>query len=259
MSEYKHDKLYFLKLPKGFFKRHDMLILEAMPNGKEYSLFYLKMILESLDHNGYLRYNELIPYNAEMLAAVTNTNIDIVRVAVKTLEQMQLIEVLDDQTIYMQKVAEMTISTTEGALKRSEQRENKQLQLDDGRQKDDKCHPDGRQKGNKCPPEYRDKSIDMLAKDIKNKINRAGAYTRGMFDFEFELIENALKYGISLSKPETYAGKLRDSGFWSDVIEKMDDALLIKSVNALHNHHPDKDGIRYALGVLAGEFIKIKK
>lgn len=154
MAEYNHRKLYFLKLPKGFFARHDIKILEALPNGKEYSLFYLKLMLESLDHDGSLRYNELIPYNAEMLSAITNTNIDIVRIAVKTLEQMQLLEVLDDQTIFMRKVASMTIKTTEGAEKKAVQRAL--ISNNDG------------QKADICPPEYRDKSIEIRVKKENN-------------------------------------------------------------------------------------------
>ena len=48
MSETK--KYYWLKLKRDFFKRHDMRIIEVMPNGKDYILFYLKMLLESIDH-----------------------------------------------------------------------------------------------------------------------------------------------------------------------------------------------------------------
>ena len=34
-------KFYWLKLKRDFFKRHDIQIIEAMPNGKDYVLFYL--------------------------------------------------------------------------------------------------------------------------------------------------------------------------------------------------------------------------
>ena len=35
-------KYYWLKLKRDFFKRHDIRIIEEMPNGKEYLLFYNK-------------------------------------------------------------------------------------------------------------------------------------------------------------------------------------------------------------------------
>ena len=37
-------KYYWLKLKKDFFKRHDIQIIENMPNGKDYVLFYLKLL-----------------------------------------------------------------------------------------------------------------------------------------------------------------------------------------------------------------------
>ena len=102
-----NGKFYWLKLKRDYFKRHDITILEAMPNGKEYSLFYLKLMLESVDHEGKLRFNEQIPYNEQMLASVTNTNIDVVRSAIDVLTKLELIEIWDDQTIYMTEVERM--------------------------------------------------------------------------------------------------------------------------------------------------------
>ena len=78
-----NKKYYWLKLKRDFFKRHDIRIIEEMPNGKDYVFFYLKMLLESVDHEGSLRFSDTIPYNEQMLSVVTNTNIDIVRSAMK--------------------------------------------------------------------------------------------------------------------------------------------------------------------------------
>ena len=47
-----NKKYYWLKLKKDFFKRHDIQIIENMPNGKDYVLFYLKLLVESVDHEG---------------------------------------------------------------------------------------------------------------------------------------------------------------------------------------------------------------
>ena len=57
-----NGKYYWLKLKKDFFKRHDIRILESMPNGEQTVLFYLKLMLESVDHDGELRFSEEIPY-----------------------------------------------------------------------------------------------------------------------------------------------------------------------------------------------------
>ena len=94
-------KYYWLKLKRDFFKRHDIRIIEEMPNGKDYILFYLKLLLESIDHEGALRFSDTIPYNEQMLSVVTNTNIDIVRSAMKLFIELNMMQVLEDQTIYM--------------------------------------------------------------------------------------------------------------------------------------------------------------
>lgn len=103
-----HNKKYFwLKLDRNFFKRHDIQIVESMPNGKDYVLFYLKLLVESIDHEGMLRFNEMIPYNDSMLATITNTNIDIVRSAIKMFQELKLMEILDDKTLYLKETQKM--------------------------------------------------------------------------------------------------------------------------------------------------------
>lgn len=136
-------KFYWLKLKRDFFKRHDIRIIEEMPNGKDYILFYLKMLLESIDHGGHLRFNETIPYNEQMLSVITSTNIDLVRSAMKVFLQLKMVEILDDETIYMTEVRKMTGAETAWAEKKRLYRE---------RQHEDKertlslpCPPDVRQ------------------------------------------------------------------------------------------------------------------
>ena len=108
-------KFYWLKLKRDFFKRHDIRIIEAMPNGKDYILFYLKLLLESIDHEGELRFSDAIPYNDQMLSVITNTNIDIVRAAMKLFVELKLVEIKSDETIYMEEVSKMIGSETKWA------------------------------------------------------------------------------------------------------------------------------------------------
>lgn len=101
------NKFYWLKLKRDFFKRHDIRIIEQMQNGKDYILFYLKLLCESVDHDGNLRFSEQIPYNEEMLSVITNTNIDVVRSAIKVFTQLEMMDLLDDGTYYMNEVYKM--------------------------------------------------------------------------------------------------------------------------------------------------------
>lgn len=122
-------KFYWLKLKRDFFKRHDIRIIESMPNGKDYILFYLKLLLESIDHEGELRFSDAIPYNEKMLAVITDTNIDIVRAAMKLFVDLRMVDVMDDQTIYMMEVEKLIGSESDSAERvRRHRREVKALQ-----------------------------------------------------------------------------------------------------------------------------------
>lgn len=122
-----NKKFYWLKLKRDFFKRHDVRIIEEMPNGKDYILFYLKLLLESIDHEGELRFSDTIPYNEQMLSVITNTNIDIVRSAMKVFVELNMIEIFDDQTIYMAEVQKLIGSETAGAERVRKHRQNRKL------------------------------------------------------------------------------------------------------------------------------------
>ena len=123
MAEYNNEKFYWLKLKKGFFKRHDIIVIENLPNGKDYVLFYLKLLCESIDHNGELRFSKTIPYNEQMLSSITNTNIDIVHRAIELFVELGLVEILDSGTIYLTSVGKMVGSQTISAAKKQEQRQ----------------------------------------------------------------------------------------------------------------------------------------
>ncbi len=109
----KNKKYFWLRLKRDFFKRHDIRIIESMPNGKDYILFYLKLLCESVDHEGNLRFSENIPYNDNMLATITDTNVDIVRNAVKVFTELGMMEVMDDGTYFMTEVNKMIGSASQ--------------------------------------------------------------------------------------------------------------------------------------------------
>lgn len=123
MSSIDNKKYHWLKLDKNFFKRHDIKIVEAMTNGKDYILFYLKLLCESISHEGKLRFSETIPYNDEMLATITCTNIDIVRSAINIFSELKMIELFDDGTLYLNEVEKMIGSETYGAKRKREYRD----------------------------------------------------------------------------------------------------------------------------------------
>ena len=124
-------RFYWLKLKKDFFERQEIQIIESMPNGKEYVLFYLKLLCKSIEYEGKLRCNEQIPYTEEMLAVVTKTDIETVRTAIETFKTFGLIEVKRDKSFFMKDANEMIGSETEWAEKKRKYRETQKGQSED--------------------------------------------------------------------------------------------------------------------------------
>lgn len=122
-------RYYWLKLHKDFFKRPHIKIIEASPNGKDYTLFYLKLLVESVPYEGLLRLSDTIPYNEYMLATITNTNIDVVKAALKMFIELNMIEILDDQTVYMLEVKDMIGSETAAAERKRRSRAKQSSKL----------------------------------------------------------------------------------------------------------------------------------
>lgn len=127
MASNDNKKYYWLKLNKDFFKKNEVKIIESMSNGKDYVLFYLKLLCESTSHNGELRFSETIPYNEDMIATITNTNVDIVRQAIKIFRELGMMEVYDDGTLYMAEVSKMLGCETGKAKRMREYRNSQKL------------------------------------------------------------------------------------------------------------------------------------
>lgn len=158
----KDKRYYWLRLKRDFFKRHDIQIIESMENGKDYILFYLKLLCESVDHEGNLRFSEQIPYNEKMLSTITNTNVDIVRRAIEIFSELGMMDVLDDGTIYMNEVQKMIGSETYWAEKKRIQREREQLLLLDNVQQQSN-------ESQTCPSKSKSIEIDIDIEKEKEK------------------------------------------------------------------------------------------
>ena len=123
------ERYFWLKLHRNFFKRHDIRILENMPNGKELVLFYLKLLTESVDHEGRLRFSDTLPYSEEMLASVTDTEAETVRTAMQIFREYKLLEIQEDGTIFLPAAAKLLDSETYQTKRKREAAEAASLLL----------------------------------------------------------------------------------------------------------------------------------
>ena len=111
-------KYYWLKLNDNFFEDDTIVWIEEQENGKDYVIFYLKLLLKSLKEEGSLiRYvgEMVIPYDNKALAKLTNTKIDTVTVAMKAFIDVGLIREMDTGELYLTQINEMIGTETDSA------------------------------------------------------------------------------------------------------------------------------------------------
>lgn len=166
MAKYDATKFYWLQLREDFFDEDAIDWLEEQPNGKEYSLFYLKLCLKSLRTNGVLIRrvgNMLVPYDHVKLGELTKTPSDTVMVAMQLLLKIGLVRTLENGELYLTQVENMIGSQSKSAFKKQQQRLNHKSKL----------LLDGGQEGDNCPPNI-EKEIEQeqereLEKDLETK------------------------------------------------------------------------------------------
>lgn len=118
-------RYYWLKLKKDFFQQHQIKVLKSLPNGRLYALIYLELLAESTSHDGELRYSQMLPYDTVTLASVIDEDKDNLEKAIETLIRLELVEILDDGTIFMREIERLVGSETESAKRKRAYRESK--------------------------------------------------------------------------------------------------------------------------------------
>lgn len=158
-TDNQNKRFYWLKLKDNFFEREEIQLIESLPNGKEYVLILLKFMMRAINSEGRLVVKEVIPYNPQMLATVTHSNVDTVRNAIEIFLKFGLMSTLDDGTLYMNEVQALLGSETEFAAKKREYRQNLKNQPTQLPNKPSKTKKDIVQ--DKVRQENRDKSLDI--------------------------------------------------------------------------------------------------
>ncbi|CYV04823.1 phage replisome organizer N-terminal domain-containing protein [Streptococcus suis] len=165
-----NKKYYYLKLKDNFFESDEAIILESMPDGYIYSNILLKLYLRSLKNNGLLMFNDLIPYNAQMLATITRHHVGVIEKAMQIFQQLRLIEILDNGAIYMTNIQNFVGQSSTNADRMRESR--RQLQM-----------------LNKCTPEIElEKEIELELEQQQEEKNAAAGVGKNVI---FEKLKEA--------------------------------------------------------------------
>lgn len=106
-------KRYWLKLEKNFLTFPEIKILRK--KGYDVVVFYMALMLESTPTLGHLRISDDVPYDNELLAEAFGFDEEFVESSLICYKKLGLIEILDDRTIFMTKVPDMTGKEGESA------------------------------------------------------------------------------------------------------------------------------------------------
>jgi predicted phage replisome organizer len=199
----KEKKYYWLKLPRNFFTKHYILILLAKDNGKELVLFYIRLLTESIDHEGKLRYSEKTPYTTETLSEVTGFPLQFVAQALQIFSDMELVVTESDGTLFLPKSLKMIGSESGSAQRVREYRNRKKEEQEQGKEIE-KDNKKGGKKENtqtifeRLLPEYciSDIMADKLREWFKYKTERKDGYKeQGMKSLLKQITNKVSVYG----------------------------------------------------------------
>lgn len=157
-----NKKYFWLKLKDDFFKQKEMKKLRKIAGGDTFTIIYLKLMLLSMKTEGILEFSGIEDTFAEELALEIDEDADNVSVTLNFLKKCNLLELIDDKEIFLNKVLEMIGKESESAERVRRLREKlktKALQ----------CNVDV----TKCNTEIEiDKEIDKEQDNKKNKTKK---------------------------------------------------------------------------------------
>lgn len=246
MSKYDERRFYWLQLKEDFFEDDAISWLEEQPNGKEYSLFYLKLCLKSLKTNGIMirRVGEMIiPYDYKKLAEITHTCPDTVLVALQLLTKIGLVKVLENGELYLSQIENLIGSQSVGAFKKQQQRQRQQsIQAAQPPTLPEKS-TDG-QGADNCPPDIEiEKELDIDIEIEKEKERKRVDYASIINAYNDTCVSLPSVSKLSDSRKKAIKARLNSGYSIEDLkkcFEKAEKSSFLKGKNN-RNWHADFD------------------
>lgn len=240
-----NKKYYYMRLKENFFESEELVMLESMPEGMLYSNILIKLYLKSLKNEGRLMFKDTIPYNAQMIATITRHQIGTVEKALTIFRDLELIEVLDNGTIYMNDI-ELFIgkaSTEAERKKRARMTIEAEKKLLIG-QMSDKCPQEDGQMSDKLPPENREQSLETRVKrteTINNKEEVVGQSVSPVTDIQFLKIKDF--FSQSIREP-----KITDLTKLNEALDFYEPPLILEAIKTAKEMRGKS--FAYVLGIL---------
>lgn len=132
MSEFKNNpknkRYYWLQLKTDFFDQKEIKLLRKIAGGDTYTIIYLKMLLASLKDEGKLYFESIGDDFAEEIALLIDEDPENVSITLKYLESKNLIEIVEDDEYFLNRVPEMVGSEAYSTERSRRHRERKKAQ-----------------------------------------------------------------------------------------------------------------------------------
>lgn len=111
MTKYKNDskkkRYYWLQLKTDFFEQKEIKLLRKIAGGDTFTIIYLKMLLASLKDDGKLYFEAIGDNFAEEVALLVDEDPENVSLTISFLESKGLLEIVEDDEYFLNKVPEM--------------------------------------------------------------------------------------------------------------------------------------------------------
>lgn len=124
-------KYYWLRLKEDFFGSKHIKFLRSQPDGDKMTIVYLQLQLKTLKTEGVLKYDKLLPSCNEEIAFDLGEPIELINNTISLLKKLNLVEELDNESLYLTAVKDVIGSETKAAERmrkmRSEKTEDNQL------------------------------------------------------------------------------------------------------------------------------------
>ena len=125
-------KYYWLRLKEDFFDSKHIRYLRSQPDGDKMTIVYLQLQLKSMKTVGVLKYDKLLPSCNEEIAFDLGEPLELINNTISLLKKLNLVEELDDQSLYLSAVKDVVGSETIAAESMKKMRSEKTEDISTG-------------------------------------------------------------------------------------------------------------------------------
>ena len=117
-----NKRYYWLKLKKDFFESKMIKVFKTLKNGNEMIIAFLKIQLHSLENDGYIYFENMMPTFYEELAVAIDENAELTEQILNLLIRFKAIEQIDENTYYLSIIEDCIGSETKAASRKRDER-----------------------------------------------------------------------------------------------------------------------------------------